>query len=225
MDLLIIGAPGAGKGTISELIAQVFPDIHHLSTGNLLRREIAADTELGRQADRLMSTGNLVPDEMVLSLVCNYLSELPPHTSVLYDGYPRTLSQAKTLDEVLSSVGRSVTAVLNVVVPEEVILSRLTGRRSCPKCGASFHLTAIPPRVAGVCDTCGSELIQRNDDQPELIRRRLEIYRERTQPLIDFYEERALLYDIKNDGHPCEMSVELAELLAELAENRRNDCN
>ena len=192
MNLVLLGAPGAGKGTQAEKIRKAL-DIPVLSTGNLLRQAIAAGTELGKKVESIIDGGNLVPDELVFGLVAERLREPDCARGVIFDGFPRTIHQAEALDKALA-----VDVVLDLEVPDDVILHRMSGRRICPNCQASYHVVDNPPRVEGVCDKCGGRLVQRKDDAPETVKARLEVYHKETEPLKDFYESRGVLKPVEN---------------------------
>jgi len=186
MVVILLGAPGVGKGTQALRLAD---DVGaaHVSTGDLLRAARRDGTELGRKAQAYMDAGELVPDDLILELVREHLSGLPAGTSVLFDGFPRTIAQAERLDEVLAVVGLRVGAVALFEASDEVLIKRLSGRRSCAKCGAVFNVHFDPPSREGVCDRCGAELVQRADDSADTVRRRLQVYVDQTAPLIDHY--------------------------------------
>jgi adenylate kinase len=188
----MLGPPGAGKGTQARLLSERL-GVPHISTGDVFRREIELGTELGKKAKELIDDGNLVGDDIVNGIVRNRISQPDAANGFILDGYPRTTPQAEDLDAFLASKGQPLSAVVDFEVDDEEIERRLSGRRVCSGCGASFHLTSIPPITPGKCDFCGSDLLHREDDKPEAIRRRLQVYRLKTQPLIDFYRERKKL--------------------------------
>jgi adenylate kinase len=202
----MLGPPGAGKGTQARLLSERL-GMPHLSTGEVLRREIEAGTELGVIAMRLIDAGNLVSDEIVNGIVHNRLSQPDAERGFILDGYPRTAPQAKDLDAFLESRRNELTAVIDLEVDDAEIERRLSGRRVCSGCGANFHLTSIPPLTPEKCDFCGSPLLHREDDKPESIRRRLQIYRLKTQPLIDFYRSKRKLVAV-NARHGVERTFE-----------------
>lgn len=193
--LVLLGPPGAGKGTQADFIAKSH-GIPQISTGDMFRQAVTQGTELGRRAKEFMDAGLLVPDEVVIGIVRERLDAPDCRDGFILDGFPRTTAQAEELDGVLKDLGAGLTAVLNFVVPEEILVRRLTLRRTCGECGRIYHLENNPPRTPGKCDACGGELIQRSDDTEGTVRRRLEVYRTQTQPLIDFYERRGLLVDL-----------------------------
>ena len=182
MNLILLGAPGAGKGTQAELLVEKL-SIPAISTGNMLREAIANGTELGRKAKQYMDEGNLVPDELILGIVAERVAQPDCQNGFILNGVPRTLAQA----EALEAKGVKIDHVISIEVDDSEIESRMTGRRVCGKCGASYHIAANPPKTAGVCDLCGGELVIRKDDAPETVRKRLEVYHASTEVLKDFY--------------------------------------
>ncbi|ACM60819.1 adenylate kinase [Caldicellulosiruptor bescii] len=192
MRLILLGAPGAGKGTQAEYLSKRF-SIPHISTGDILRENVKNETELGKKAKEYMDKGLLVPDEIVIEIVKDRLSKEDCKNGFLLDGFPRTIAQAEALDKVLEELGQKIDKVLNIEVPDEKILERMSGRRICKNCGASFHVIYRPPQKEGVCDVCGGELYQREDDKEETVKKRLEVYHAQTQPLIDYYKAKGLL--------------------------------
>ena len=210
-----MGAQGSGKGTQA---ARIGPRLNlvKVATGDLFRAAIAARSELGRQVQAILESGNLVPDELTNAIVRVRLQQIAAEKAkgevagALFDGYPRTEAQARALDEILAELGESLTAVVELVVPREVLIERLAGRRVCESCGAVYHVSADPPRVEGVCDRCGGTLVQREDDTPEAIARRLALYDQMTAPLLSYYEERGLLARV--DGNEDIETVERAIL-------------
>jgi adenylate kinase len=190
--LVFLGPPGAGKGTQAKLLSQRMGFLH-LSTGDLLREAVKNQTPLGRKAKEYMDRGELVPDELIVQLI---EETLPKDGNVILDGFPRTVNQALALEEMLKVKGEKISKVLFFDVPDEVIVDRLSGRRVCSKCGAVYHVKYNPPKVEGVCDLCGGTLVQRNDDKEEVVRKRLEVYRKQTQPLVEFYQERGIIYKL-----------------------------
>lgn len=201
MHVMLMGAQGAGKGTQAARVAPRLSLIH-LSTGELFREAMASGTELGRRIKETYDKGELIPDDLTLSLVDARLNEIAAMEGVegaLFDGFPRTRAQAVGLDEMLGARGEQLRVVIEIKVPLEVLINRLTGRRVCPHCGATYHVDFNPPKEQGICDRCGSALIQRADDQPEPIKRRLALYFDQTAPLLDYYRERGLLVEI--DGN------------------------
>jgi adenylate kinase len=190
--LVFLGPPGAGKGTQAKLLSQRMGFLH-LSTGDLLREAVKNQTPLGKKAKEYMDRGELVPDELIVQLI---EETMPKDGNVILDGFPRTVNQALALEEMLKDKGEKISKVLFFDVPNEVIIDRLSGRRVCSKCGAVYHVEYNPPKVEGVCDLCGGTLVQRDDDKEEVVRKRLEVYRKQTQPLIEFYQERGIIYKL-----------------------------
>ena len=190
MILVFLGPPGAGKGTQAKLLSQRMGFLH-LSTGDLLREAVKNQTPLGKKAKEYMDRGELVPDELIVQLI---EETMPKDGNVILDGFPRTVNQALALEEMLKGKGEKISKVLFFDVPDEVIIDRLSGRRVCSKCGAVYHVKYNPPKIEGVCDLCGGSLVQRDDDKEEVVKKRLEVYRKQTQPLIEFYQDRGIIY-------------------------------
>ncbi len=190
MRLVFLGPPGIGKGTYASAISKMY-GIPHISTGDIFREEIKRGTELGRKIKEYVERGELVPDEIVIEVVRERLSREDCKKGFILDGFPRTLRQAQALDEMTT-----LDLALNFVAPDEVIIERLSGRRICRRCGAIYHIKFMPPKVEGVCDICGGELYQREDDKPEVIKRRLELYRRQFKPILDFYRAKGILVDV-----------------------------
>jgi len=186
MDIILFGPPGAGKGTQGVLLAERF-HLQRLSTGDLLRDAVRRGTPLGQEARRYMDAGELVPDEVILGLVREYL-QAGGEQGVIFDGFPRTEAQARALDQLLAGLGRRIGAVLVLEVPDETLVRRISGRRSCPACGAVYNVHVDPPAVPGRCDRCGAGLVGRADDDEATVRRRLAVYQAQTAPLLDYYE-------------------------------------
>ena len=199
VNLVLLGAPGAGKGTQAERIVREFT-IPHISTGDMLRAAVAKGTELGEAAKRYMDAGELVPDEVIIDVIRQRLSEPDAQHGFLLDGFPRTLEQAGALDVMLADAGHSLTTVLLIDVPEDELVQRLAGRRMCRQCGKGYHVLFNKPAVEGVCDACGGELYQRSDDNEETVRNRLAVYRRQTEPLVSYYEERGVLRGVEGGG-------------------------
>ncbi|MEW6426019.1 MAG: adenylate kinase [Bacillota bacterium] len=212
MNLLIMGPPGAGKGTQAEVLVKELA-ITHISTGDMFRNAIKEGTEMGKKAKEYMDRGELVPDEVVVGMVKDRLSQPDCAKGFLLDGFPRTLPQARALDETLQSMGIKLDGVINIDVPRERLMARLTGRRVCKNCGASYHILFNPPQTPGKCNACGGELYQRSDDNEEAVANRLDVYAAQTQPLIDYYKEKGLLKNINGDQ---EIGKVLADILASL---------
>ena len=188
MNLILLGPPGAGKGTQAAKIIEKY-DIPHISTGDIFRENIKNGTELGKKAQEYMNKGQLVPDELVVEIATDRLTKDDCKDGFLLDGFPRTVFQAEELDKFLEARGSKIDHVLDIDVNREELMIRLTGRRVCSKCGASFHVVNIPPKKEGICDVCGAELIQRKDDNEETAANRINVYNNETKPLIDYYEK------------------------------------
>ncbi len=191
--VVFLGAPGSGKGTQAKRLSEVANFIH-FSTGDMLRKAVEENSEIGRRAKAYIDRGELVPDSVMIELIEKSLSLLPDNSKVIFDGFPRTVPQAEALDKKVN-----VKRVVYFNVPEENLISRLTGRRICQKCGEPYHIKFLPPKVNGICDKCGSNLIQRTDDSEEVVKRRLGIYRHQTTPLLTYYQEQDKLIDIRGD--------------------------
>lgn len=195
MNIIMLGPPGAGKGTQAQMLAEKY-GIPQISTGDILRAAVAEGTELGKKAKEYMDKGQLVPDEVVIGIVKERLSKPDCEKGFILDGFPRTVAQAEALDGILKEMGKKIDYVINIVVPDEEILKRLTGRRTCKVCGAMYHIIYNPPKVEGKCDKCGGDLYQRDDDKEETIKNRLSVYHSQTAPLIDYYRKKGVLIDI-----------------------------
>ncbi len=195
MKIIMLGAPGAGKGTQAKQIADKY-SIPHISTGDIFRANLKAGTDLGRKAKEYMDQGLLVPDELTCDLVMDRISQDDCKNGFVLDGFPRTIPQAEALDAALSKIGQKMDYAIDVDVPDENIINRMSGRRACLNCGATYHIVSIPTKVEGVCDRCGSPVVLRDDDQPETVKKRLEVYHAQTQPLIDYYKEQDILKSV-----------------------------
>ena len=193
MKMILLGAPGAGKGTQAERLCKVL-EIPTISTGNILRAAVKNGTPTGLKAKAFMDAGKLVPDEVIIGIITERLAEDDCKNGYILDGVPRTIAQAEAMEK----AGINFDAVVSIEVADEVIMERMSGRRVCESCGASYHLVAVPPKVAGVCDSCGGKLIQRKDDAPETVKDRLAVYHKETEPLKDFYAQRGLLKSVEN---------------------------
>ena len=192
MKIIMLGAPGAGKGTQAERIAEKY-DIPHISTGDIFRANIKAGTELGVKAKAYMDKGQLVPDSLTIDLVMDRISQSDCNGGYILDGFPRTIPQAVSLTNALKDRGEALNYAINVHVPDENIVSRMSGRRACPGCGSTYHLVFAAPKQEGICDKCGSELVLRDDDKPETVKKRLAVYHNQTQPLIRYYGKQKIL--------------------------------
>ena len=192
MKIIMLGAPGAGKGTQAKKIAAKY-NIPHISTGDIFRANIKNGTELGKKAKTYMDQGLLVPDDLVVDLVVDRVGQDDCERGYVLDGFPRTIPQAEALTKALADMGQKVDYAIDVDVPDENIVRRMSGRRACVVCGATYHVVYAPTKKEGICDTCGGELILRDDDKPETVQKRLNVYHEQTQPLIDYYTEAGIL--------------------------------
>lgn len=195
MKIIMLGAPGAGKGTQAKKIADKY-QIPHISTGDIFRANIKNGTELGKKAKTYMDQGLLVPDELVVDLVVDRLAQEDCKNGCVLDGFPRTIPQAESLDAALAAKGEAIDYAIDVDVPDENIISRMSGRRACVACGATYHIVHIPTKVEGVCDRCGERLILRDDDKPETVKKRLDVYHAQTQPLIEYYTKKNVLKSV-----------------------------
>lgn len=195
LKIIMLGAPGAGKGTQAKKIAAKY-SIPHISTGDIFRANIKNNTELGQKAKTYMDKGELVPDELVVDLIMDRFKEPDCANGYVLDGFPRTIPQAEALDKALNAQNESVDYAINVEVPDENIINRMSGRRTCVGCGATYHIQFNPTKVEGVCDVCGEKLILRDDDKPETVKNRLSVYHEQTQPLIDYYAKKSILAEV-----------------------------
>ena len=193
MKLILLGAPGAGKGTQAEILCKEM-EIPTISTGNILRAAIKAGTPTGLKAKSYMDAGHLVPDEVIIGIITERVAEEDCANGYILDGVPRTIAQAEAMEQ----AGIVFDAVISIEISDETIMERMSGRRVCEACGASYHLVAVPPKQEGVCDKCGGKLVQRKDDAPETVKARLEVYHKETEPLKDFYAKRGLLKSVEN---------------------------
>lgn len=212
MRLIMLGAPGAGKGTQAKILAKKY-NVPHISTGDIFRANIKNQTELGKKAKEYMDQGLLVPDELVVDLVADRLTQEDCKEGFILDGFPRTIPQAKSLDETLKKMDLKIDYAVDIHVEDEVIVSRMSGRRACVGCGATYHTVTIPPKQEGICDTCGKELILREDDKPETVLKRLNVYHEQTQPLIDYYKGQGILMTIDGDQDIDDITAQIVKQL------------
>ena len=210
MNLILLGAPGAGKGTQAAILAREL-NIPTISTGNILRAAVASGSELGRQAKACMESGALVSDEIIIGIIRGRLAEPDCANGYILDGVPRTIRQAEAMED----SGVKIDHVISLEVSDETIMDRMSGRRVCPKCGASFHVVAVPPKKEGICDECGSELITRKDDAPETVKSRLAVYHRETEPLKEFYRSRGILYPVEDMGSVEATSAAILAVLKE----------
>lgn len=215
LDLILLGPPGAGKGTQADRLRNDFP-LAFISTGDMLRANVKEQTLLGKQAKQFMEAGELVPDDLIVAMAAERLRQDDAEDGFILDGFPRTLEQARALDEQLSQMSRELTAALLIDVPDEEVVRRLSGRRVCVKAGHNYHVEFDPPKREGVCDQDGSRLIQRDDDQPEVIKNRLRVYHEKTSPLVGYYDDRGLLRRIDGTREPADVHGHIRAVIATL---------
>jgi adenylate kinase len=216
MRVVLLGAPGAGKGTQCKSLVSRY-GLLHLSSGDILRQERSEGTELGRKAQSYMDSGALVPDEIIIEMMANAIQKAPSAGYIL-DGFPRTVNQAVALDKALEAKKQKIDAVLNLEVDDRIIEDRMTGRRSCPQCGAVYHIRNIKPKTEGVCDNDGTELVQRPDDRPEVVAKRLETYHELTEPLVGYYRDKGLVHDFDANKDAGEVAALIFTTLDSLCE-------
>ena len=214
MKIIMLGAPGAGKGTQAKMIADTYK-IPHISTGDIFRANIKEGTELGKEAKKYMDQGLLVPDELVCDLVVDRIQQSDCEKGYVLDGFPRTIPQAEALTAALEKLGTGIDYAINVEVPDANILNRMGGRRACLGCGATYHVEFNPPKQEGVCDTCGAELVLRDDDKPETVQKRLDVYHEQTQPLIDYYTKAGKLAEVDGTKDMDDVFAAIVDLLGE----------
>jgi adenylate kinase len=215
LNLILFGPPGAGKGTQADRLRADF-QLPFISTGEMLRANVKEGTDLGKQAQRYMDAGELVPDDVIVAMAAERLQQDDAQDGFILDGFPRTLDQAKALEQQLSGLGRRVTAALLIDVPDEEVIRRLSGRRVCVKAGHNYHVEFDPPKNEGVCDQDGSRLIQRDDDKPDVVRNRLRVYHEQTEPLIEYYDEQGVMRRIDGTREPAEVHGHIRAVIATL---------
>lgn len=215
MNIIIMGLPGAGKGTQAAKIIKKH-SIPHISTGDMFRLAIKNETDLGKQAKQFMDQGELVPDEVTIGIVKERLSQSDAKGGFLLDGFPRTVEQAEALNKIMAELGSQIDQTIYVEVPEEELMNRLTGRRICETCGATYHLVFNPPKTEGICDLDGGKLYQREDDNPETVQNRLEVNLKQTAPLLDFYKELGVLSTVDGSKDIEEVFEEIDEILNDL---------
>lgn len=218
MKIIMLGAPGAGKGTQAKKIAAKY-GIPHISTGDIFRANIKNGTELGKKAKKFMDEGQLVPDELTCDLVVDRIGQADCKEGYILDGFPRTIPQAEALTNALEKLGTAMDFAINVDVPDEVIVTRMGGRRACLGCGATYHIVYAAPAKENVCDTCGGELVLRNDDKPETVGKRLKVYHDQTQPLIDYYEKAGILKTVDGTKDLGDVFKEIEGILESFKEN------
>ena len=212
MKIIMLGAPGAGKGTQAKKIADVCK-IPHISTGDIFRANIKNGTELGAKAKEYMDKGLLVPDELVCDLVVDRIQQDDCKNGFILDGFPRTIPQAEALTNALSAIGQNMDFAIDVDVPDENIIHRMSGRRACVGCGATYHIVYNPTKVENICDVCGEKLILRDDDKPETVKKRLNVYHEQTQPLIDYYQTQGILRTVDGTKDMDEVFADILKVL------------
>ena len=214
--MVLLGPPGAGKGTQAKLLQERFK-VRQISTGDILRKAVAEQTPLGKQASEYIRRGELVPDRLIIDLVADRLKEKDCEQGFVLDGFPRTIAQAQRLEEILKKMGLGLDCVLSVQVPDKLIVERLSGRRTCKGCGALYHLVFDPPKAAGTCNRCGGELFQRDDDREETVTNRLKVYDDQTAPLVSYYRERGLLREIDGVGEVEAIGKRVVRALGDIA--------
>ena len=212
MKIIMFGAPGAGKGTQAKKIADLCK-VPHISTGDIFRANIKQGTELGKKAKTYMDAGELVPDELVCDLVVDRIQQDDCTEGFILDGFPRTIPQAEALTNALNAIEQKMEYALNIDVPDENIIRRMAGRRACVGCGATYHVEFNPPKVTDVCDVCGEELVLRDDDKPETVKNRLNVYHEQTKPLIDYYEKQGIVHTIDGTQTMEEVFSDIRKIL------------
>ena len=212
MKIIMLGSPGAGKGTQAKMIAEKY-SVPHVSTGDIFRANIKNGTELGKEAKKYMDQGLLVPDELTVKILLDRVAQDDCKNGYVLDGFPRTIPQAQVLDKALAELDDAIDYAINVDVPDENIIRRMGGRRACLTCGATYHVEHIPPKKEGICDACGSELVLRDDDKPETVKNRLDVYHKQTQPLIDFYEAKGILKSVDGTVPMEDVFAAITEIL------------
>ncbi|MBR5419820.1 MAG: adenylate kinase [Lachnospiraceae bacterium] len=212
MKIVMLGAPGAGKGTQAKMIAKEY-GIPHVSTGDIFRANIKEGTELGKEAKSYMDKGELVPDELTVRILLDRVAQDDCKNGYVLDGFPRTIPQAEVLDAELTKLNDAIDFAIDVDVPDENIIRRMSGRRACLKCGATYHIEHIPPKQEGICDACGSELVLRDDDKEETVKNRLDVYHKQTQPLIDFYTKKGVLKSVDGTVDSAEVFSAIKAIL------------
>ncbi len=214
MKIIMLGAPGAGKGTQAKKIAERY-GLPHVSTGDIFRANIKNGTELGMEAKKYMDQGLLVPDELTVKILLDRVAQEDCKNGYILDGFPRTIPQAEVLDKALTELGDKIDYAVNVHVPDENIVNRMSGRRACVSCGGTYHVVYAPTKKEGICDACGGELILRDDDKPETVQKRLAVYHEQTQPLIDFYQNKGILVEVDGTKEMAEVFEAIVAILGE----------
>ncbi|MFO7937459.1 MAG: adenylate kinase [Kiritimatiellia bacterium] len=212
--VILLGAPGSGKGTIAGRLTAQSDAFRHVSSGDLLRDAVKRQTPAGCEAEACMAKGELVPDSVIADLIKDFIAEAEDNRTLILDGFPRTAAQAEILERIIDDSSAKLHAVILLEVADDILFERIAGRRTCPKCGAAYHIKTIRPEKDGICDVCGSELVVRKDDNPETVKHRLAVYREQTVPLIDYYSSRGLLTRIDGVGDIDDVAGQLREALA-----------
>jgi adenylate kinase len=213
MKIIMLGAPGAGKGTQAEMICEKY-NIPHVSTGDIFRANIKNGTKLGMEAKQYMDKGLLVPDELTVKILLDRVAQDDCKDGYVLDGFPRTIPQAEVLDKALTELNDKVDYAINVDVPDENIINRMSGRRACVSCGATYHVEYAAPKKEGICDKCGAELILRNDDKPETVKNRLSVYHDQTQPLIEYYSKKGILKEVDGTKAMNEVFNSIVDILS-----------
>lgn len=212
MKIIMLGAPGAGKGTQAIMIADKY-GIPHVSTGDIFRANIKNNTELGQEAKKYMDQGLLVPDELTVKILLDRVAKDDCKNGYVLDGFPRTIPQAEVLEDALNKLNDKIDYAIDVNVPDENIIKRMGGRRACVKCGATYHIEHVPPKKEGVCDNCGEQLVLRDDDKPETVKNRLDVYHKQTQPLIDFYSKKNILKTVDGTQDMQKVFKDITDIL------------
>lgn len=214
MKIIMLGAPGAGKGTQAKMIAEKY-GVPHVSTGDIFRANIKNGTELGMEAKKYMDEGLLVPDELTVRILLDRVAKEDCQKGYVLDGFPRNIPQAEVLEKALNEINDKIDFAIDVDVPDESIIKRMSGRRACLNCGATYHLENIPPKKEGICDDCGSEIVLRDDDRPETVGKRLDVYHEQTQPLIEFYQKKGILKTVDGTVDVKDVFAAICNILGE----------
>ena len=212
MKIIMLGAPGAGKGTQAIMIADKY-GIPHVSTGDIFRANIKNNTELGQEAKKYMDQGLLVPDELTVKILLDRVAKDDCKNGYVLDGFPRTIPQAEVLEDALNKLNDKIDYAIDVNVPDENIIKRMGGRRACVKCGATYHIEHVLPKKEGVCDNCGEQLVLRDDDKPETVKNRLDVYHKQTQPLIDFYSKKNILKTVDGTQDMQKVFKDITDIL------------
>lgn len=214
MKIIMLGAPGAGKGTQAQMIADKY-NVPHISTGDIFRANIKNGTELGMEAKKYMDQGLLVPDELTVKILLDRVAQDDCKNGYVLDGFPRTIPQANVLEDALNKLGDKIDFAIDVDVPDENIIRRMGGRRACLSCGATYHIEHVPPKAEGICDRCGKELVLRDDDKPETVKNRLNVYHDQTQPLIEFYGKKGVLKSVDGTVDMQDVFAAIVSILGE----------